>query len=221
MIATFVLPGFVTLLLRERTYVIKGEDTPFERLLTALYYSALVFAVLSVGGLLLGFDARDVARAYDGDANYEIYVAFAVAGLFIIPLAIAEIGRRWQGSRVLRPWFLEHSGVDPGHSVPAGWEHFFGRSEGAFEGRGLLLRITLDDGRVIAGFFGKDSLAGYTAHTRDLFIEERWILDDDDWFKEPAEDSRGVWISEGSIRSVEAYAPPQTEAGADDGPGND
>jgi hypothetical protein len=32
-IAVFVLPGFVTLLLRERTYSVRGQDSPFERLL--------------------------------------------------------------------------------------------------------------------------------------------------------------------------------------------
>src|SRR5260370_912531 len=118
-IAAFVLPGFVTLLLRERTDWVRGEDTAFERLLNALYYS-------------------------------------------------------WR----------------------------------ATEGRGLLLRITLDDGRIVGGFFGEESLAGYTAHTRDLFLEERWSLDEDDWFLEPVEGSRGLWISDAQIRSVEAYAPP-------------
>ena len=48
-LAVFVLPGFVTLLLRERMFAVRGEDTPFERLLNALYYSALVYAV-ALGG---------------------------------------------------------------------------------------------------------------------------------------------------------------------------
>jgi hypothetical protein len=50
-LALFVLPGFVTLLIRERTYAVRGEDTPFKRLLNALYYSALIYAVaLGAGG---------------------------------------------------------------------------------------------------------------------------------------------------------------------------
>jgi Family of unknown function (DUF6338) len=208
-IAAFVLPGFVTLLLRERTYVVRGEDSPFERLLNALYYSSLIYAALALTGLILGSDTDDVSEVYRGDASYAAYFGLAAIGLFVLPLLIAEGGRRWQGSAHLRTWFLDRAGVDPGHSVPAGWEQLFGRSPGAVEGRGLLLRITLEDGRVVGGFFGRQSLAGYTAHTRDLFLEERWSLDEDDWFREPAEDSRGLWIADDQIKSIEAYAPPR------------
>jgi hypothetical protein len=209
LIAAFVLPGFVTLLLRERTYVVGGEDSPFERLLNALYYSSLIYAALAFTGLVLGFDADEVSTLYNGDASYGAYFALAAMGLFGLPLVIAEGGRRWQGSVELRPWLLDRAGVDPGHSVPAGWEQLFGRSPGAVEGHGLLLRITLEDGRVVAGFFGPQSLAGYTAHTRDLFLEERWSLDEDDWFLEPVAHSRGLWIAENQITSIEAYAPSQ------------
>jgi hypothetical protein len=34
-LGAFVLPGFITLTLRERLYIVRGEDTPFERLLSA------------------------------------------------------------------------------------------------------------------------------------------------------------------------------------------
>jgi hypothetical protein len=221
-IAAFVLPGFVTLLLRERTYVVRGEDSPFERLLTALYYSSLIYAALALTGLLLRVGTDHVSELYRGDATYAAYVALAAVGLFVLPFGIAECGRRWQHSVKLRPWLLDRGGVDLGHSVPAGWEQLFGRSPGAVEGRGLLLRITLGDGRVVGGFFGRQSLAGYTAHTRDLFLEERWSLDADDWFSEPVEDSRGLWIAEDQIKSIEAYAParaagPTTASDADGG----
>lgn len=106
-IAVFVLPGFVTLLMRERTYRVKDQDSPFERLLNAE--------------------------------------------------------------------------VD------------------------LMLRITLEDGRVVGGYFGEASLAGYSARTRDLFIQQRWILHGDNWFEKPAEGSLGLWISEDQINSIEVY----------------
>lgn len=104
LIAIFVLPGFVTLLIRERTYRVKDQDSP---------------------------------------------------------LAIPELG--------------------------------------------LMLRVTLEDRRVVGGYFGEKSLAGYTARTRDLFIEQRWILDDEDWLERPAQESLGLWISEDQINSIEVY----------------
>ncbi len=53
-LAVFVLPGFVTLLLRERMFAVRGEDTQFERLLNALYYSALIYAIVFAAGATSG-----------------------------------------------------------------------------------------------------------------------------------------------------------------------
>lgn len=208
-IAVFVLPGFVTLLMRERTYRVKGQDSPFERLLNALYFSSIIYVVLGMAWVVGGLGRDDISRLYAGHDSVGVYLLLAVVGLFVLPAAIAEFGRRWQKSRELRPWFLKRAGIDRGHAVPAGWEQLFSESPGAKAGHGLMLRVTLDDGRVVGGYFGETSLAGYTAHTRDLFIEERWALDSEDWFEEPVKGSLGLWIAEDQIHSVEAYMPSQ------------
>jgi hypothetical protein len=171
-IAVFVLPGFVTLLMRERTYRVKGQDSPFERLLNALYFSSIIYVVLGLAWVADGLGRDDISQLYAGHNSVKVYLLLAVIGLFVLPATIAELGRRWQKSRKLRPWFLRSAGIDPGHAVPAGWEQLFSESPGAKAGHGLMLRVTLDDGRVVGGYFGEKSLAGYTAHTRDLFIEE-------------------------------------------------
>lgn len=206
-IAVFILPGFITLLFRERTYSLKGEDSPFERLLNALYYSSIIFAILALVALLAHFNRDDVSRLYGGHYSLSSYVALAFTGLFALPLLIAELGRRWKRSSRLRPFILKKARIDPGHGVPAGWEQLFLESKGIKEKKGLLLRVTLTDGRVVGGFFGESSLAGYTAHTRDLFLQERWELDNDHWFVKAAPGTRGLWIAENQINSVEVYTP--------------
>jgi hypothetical protein len=211
LLAAFVLPGFITLLLRERTYWVRGEDSPFERLLNALYYSALIYLVVAVAAVVRGTSNHEISELYHGGSPLWVYLVLGVIGFLALPLMIAEFGRRWQLSRRLRPWVLRLSRIDPGHSVPAGWEQLFLQSEGALEGRGLLLRVTLEDDRVVGGFFGDKSLAGYTAQTRDLYLEERWELDDEDWFRAPVAENRGLWLSDSQIRSIEAYAPPPTD----------
>jgi Family of unknown function (DUF6338) len=207
LIAAFILPGFVTLLIRERIYWVRGQDTPFERLLTALYYSSIIYVVLALLWLIDGRTREDVSTLYAGKAPFGAYVLLAGVGLFLLPLLIADLGRRWQRSEHLRPCVLRVAGIDPGHSVTAGWEQLFLESGGPRQGRGLMLRVTLDDGRVIGGFFGEGSLAGYTAHGRDLFIEQRWSLDEDDWFDAPVEGSWGIWIPGEQINAVEVYEP--------------
>jgi hypothetical protein len=206
-IGVFVLPGFITLLFRERTYTVKGQETPFERLLSALYYSAIIFSLLGAGAVLVGIDRDQISDLYGGRYSLSTYLLLALVGLFLLPLAIAECGRRWQRSLKLRPWVLGRAKVDPGHGVPAAWEQLFLESKGVKEGRGLLLRVTLEDGRVVGGLFGRNSLASYTAHSRDLFIEERWMLNENHWFEQPAPATRGLWIAAEQIRSVEVYSP--------------
>jgi Family of unknown function (DUF6338) len=203
-LAAFVLPGFVALLIRERTYIIRGEDSTFERLLNALSLSAIVYAIATVSALIGGIDTSDISDVYHGRADLWQYALLGAGGLFALPALVAEVGRRWHGSRSVRPKLLGWLGVAETHATPAGWEHFFLR------GHAAMVRATLTDGRVVGGYFGENSFAGYTAQTRDLFLEQRWVLDDDDWFEKPAESSLGLWIDRDAIRSIEFYEPPTT-----------
>lgn len=201
-LAAFVLPGFVTLLIGERTHTVKGEDTPFERLLGALYYSALIYALVLTGGWLLGLRREDVADFTDGKWTLGQYLGVGVAGALALPLAISYMGLQWRRSSVVRPRVLKWLRISPAHSTPSGWDHFFGLNSPA------LVRVTLADGRVVGGYFGDDSFAGYSDHHEDLFLERRWELDDDAWFLRPADASVGIWLSSSNIVSFEVYAPP-------------
>ena len=203
MLAAFVLPGFVTLLISERTHTIKGEDSAFERLLGALYYSALIYAIAVGGASLLGLSRDDISEFADGHWTLGEYLGAGVVVVLALPLAIAELGLLWRRSAGLRPWVLDKVRVSPSHSTPSGWDHFFGQNEPA------LVRVTLSDGRVVGGYFGNASFAGYSDSHEDLFLEQRWELDDDAWFRTPAKGSLGLWVPSSSIVSFEVYAPPQ------------
>lgn len=197
-LAAFVLPGFVALRYRERTYVVKADDTPFERLLSALYYSFISYLVLGLGGLVVaGTSTDDISRLWHGNAAIKEYLALAAAAV-IVPILLVELARWWYGSRPrARLHFV--AGLDFAHTTPSGWEHFFLRDETCF------VRATLEDGRVVAGRFGGRSFAGYTAETPDLYLEERWALDDCDWFREPVKGSLGLYVRASAIVSVEFY----------------
>jgi hypothetical protein len=197
-LAAFVLPGFVALKYREKTFVVKADDTPFERLLSALYYSFLSYLVLGVVAvLILDESTHDIRRLWHGQVQASTYVVLAAGGV-LIPTALAEIARWWSTSRVRdRVQFV--GGLNSAHTTPSGWEHFFLRDRTCFA------RVTLSDGRVVAGRFGERSFAGYTAETPDLYLEERWALDDNDWFEGPVDGSLGVYIRADEIVSSEFY----------------
>jgi hypothetical protein len=207
----FVLPGFVALLLRERSYVVRGEETPFERLLNALFYSALIYALVISGGFLLGLDKHDLVDFYEGRKELGEILAAALLVALLMPAAIAQAGVRWRASERVRPAVLSALGVSVGHSVRSGWNQMFG------QGGTALIRVTLKDERVIGGYYGPGSLAGYSEHTQDLYISQRWELDDDAWFVQPAPSTLGVWLPHDNIASVELYeVPPEPESRAQD-----
>jgi len=195
----FVLPGFVALRHAEQTYRTHVDDSALERLLSALYFSLLSYLVIAMWAwLLLDVDTEDVSQLWHGKKPLGSYVALAVAGTGI-PVVIAELARRWNRSR-LRQWMLRVGGVSAAHKTPSGWEHFF------LQGRWAYVRATLSDGRVVAGFFGPDSFAGYTAETPHLYLEQRFQLDEKTaWFDGPAPGTLGIYIRADELVSVEFY----------------
>lgn len=166
--------------------------------LSALYYSFLSYLVLGIVAVVaLGATTHDISRLWHGHAKAAAYLALAAGGV-VIPMTLAELARWWTGSRVRRR-IGEVAGLSPSHTTPSGWEHFFLRD------RTCLVRVTLNDGRVVGGRYGEHSFAGYTAETPDLYLQERWVLDPDDWFAEPVAGSLGVYVRAGEIVSVEFY----------------
>jgi hypothetical protein len=199
-IAIFVLPGFVTLLVRERTFTVPGQQSPFERLLNALYFSALVFCIVLGLGLLAGLNKADVVEIYQGRKPLGQTIGAAAALVLLVPVLVADASRRWRGSKRLRPWTLDRLGISRGHSVSSGWNQAFSELDGAF------IRVTTNDGRVVGGLYATGSLAGYSEQAQDLYISERWELDDDFWFVVPADRSLGFWVPRENIASLELYA---------------
>jgi len=127
-------------------FAVRGEDTQFERLLNALYYSALVYAIVFVVAAVAGVDKSDVVAFYHGQKSLAEDLAAGGIIALALPAAIATIGLWWRSSRTVRPGVLKFIGVSPSHSVSSGWNEAFSR-EGT-----PMLRVTLKDGRVVGGY---------------------------------------------------------------------
>jgi di/tricarboxylate transporter len=198
-LAVFVLPGFVTLLIRERTYTIPSEQKPFERLLRALYYAALVYGIAIGLGAIAGLDKNGIEDVYTGRRPLGHLMTAAILVVLIIPLIIAEGGRYWRLSP-RREELLGRLRISVAHDIDSGWNQAFSSSPDV-----MFVRITTNDSRVIGGLFGPGSLAGYSEQAQDLYLAQRWELDDDDWFLEPAAGTLGVWVPKDNIASLELY----------------
>jgi hypothetical protein len=195
----FVLPGFITLILRERLYVVRGEETPFERLLSALLYSAVIYGTLLLAAHRLGLQKSDLVEFHNGAKPLGDDLLAASAILLLLPGLIAVIGSRWTASETLRPRVLRLLGSSETHNADSAWNQMFSK-QGT-----CLVRATLTDGRIVGGLYDENSVAGYSEQVPDLYLSQRWDLDGERWFVGPNAQSRGVWLSHESITTLEIY----------------
>ena len=200
LIVFFVLPGAVTLLIAERTHILREKLDPFDRLLRTLYYSALTYVVVGIPLVVCGVRRSDLVRHVQADQSLTKPFVVAVVIVLVLPVAIATTGRFWAKSHRLRPWAFKILGIDSSHSVWSAWDHAFADITPRF------CRVVLADGRVLGGLYSStESFAGYGQHAQDLLLSERWELDEDSWFVRRVEGTAGLWIPRDQIRTIEFY----------------
>jgi hypothetical protein len=198
-LGAFVLPGFITLTLRERLYVVRSEHAPFDRLLAALLYSAVIYGTLLLTAHLAGLEKSDLVEFQEGEKPLGTDLLAATAIFLLLPTLISLLGSRWMASTRLRPRLLGLAGSSEAHGSESAWNVTF-RELGP-----CLVRATLTDGRIIGGLYDGSSVSGYSEQTRDLYLSQRWELSDQDWFECPMDRTLGVWLSDENIISLEFY----------------
>jgi hypothetical protein len=166
----------------------------------ALFYSAVIYAAVFLIAICAGADHKDISDAYRGRADLRISLAVGAGIVVLAPLALAYSGARWRSSEA-RTKVLAWLKISEAHGIQSGWNAMFSRKGTA------MIRVVLKSGVVIGGYYGAGSLAGYSEHDGDLFIDQRWELDQDDWFVQPSPESLGVWVRNDEIESVQFYRP--------------
>lgn len=206
-LVAFVLPGFVAVLLKERLYEVRGEESTFDRLLTTVYYSLLVYllpGLVVVALSLIGtLDRSGLAQFADGRSPLWLTGLAGIAVLLVLPVLAAFGAWLWMNSGVRRSLYSSSHRLNPEHRTQNSWDFAFDHEQD------LLLVVELKDGSRVAGYYGERSHSGYGMRTRDLFLEERWdvSLDDGSISRPPAgRHSVGVWIDASEIRLVDHYA---------------
>jgi Family of unknown function (DUF6338) len=198
-LVAFVLPGFVTVLIQERTFKRAEDPTTLDRLLRILYYSIWSYLLLAIAGLVFGVDRAYVERLYMADEGNPAELVWRGALLVLVPsLVIATATRAWAGSRP-QGWVMRLARVNERHEEPTAWDYFFRQRRGAY------VRVTFKDGGRILGYYGSNSFAAYAKDDRDLFLECVYAPTAEFWFGERMQGSEGVWIDTQEAVSVEFY----------------
>lgn len=83
---------------------------------------------------------------------------------------------------------LDRVGLGHVDRTPSAWDWAIDLQESRW------IRIYLRDGRTIGGFYGTSSFASLYTSQRDIYLEQVWILDDEDEFVAEMVNTDGVWI---------------------------
>lgn len=101
-LVAFVLPGFVAVLLKERLYEVRGEESTFDRLLTTVYYSLLVYLLPALTAVVLdlcgALDRSALQQFAEGRSPLWLTGLIATVVLLALPTFAALGAWRWMKS---------------------------------------------------------------------------------------------------------------------------
>lgn len=138
---------------------------------------------------------------HKGVLRHEAQIGlWAIVVLIVLPTllgmglgALTDVQRPvWLKSLLVR------SGLSSAARTPQAWDWVFSRGFPAY------VRVRLTDGRTVFGLWSAQSFASSDSAGRDLYLQQQWTAEDG-WFTAPYPQSRGVWLSGGSIVSIEFY----------------
>lgn len=188
----FVIPGLITTWAMERVLG-RTTLTGTDRLVRAVTWSVLLYTLASPWLVSLGRRIADGERPPAWEPILGLSIIVFVAPI-LLALAIVLVRRSvWMRERVDR-----FSSVDPS-ATP--WDAAFRR------GGPFLVRVTLEDGGLVAGFFGSASVASAYPEEPELFLEQEWAIDEHGALQEPVGGSRGILVTRGRIRAAELLDP--------------
>ena len=194
--ARFLLAGFVMLSVRSR-FVATQRPKPSEAVLDAVVLSLVNQAVFQLIASLLGLlPVQWIARVEPLTASrfplfFEVLVLPTLLGLFFA---------RTAGSKFANG-FLRKLSMPGTHPVARAYDHAFAQHSGP-----SFVILTFNDGLVIYGYFGEQSLAATDPDRSDIYLERLYTLSKDGRWVE-ADPARGVWVSLSELRLIEFIYP--------------
>jgi hypothetical protein len=212
-----VVPGIAYIAARDLVLGTRASSISVPaRILEALFISVIfdVAYLVILGGFFPGVSAHNFRWVAD---NLQWAALIALGVFLVIPALIAFVGfgkptvvpsRRWP--RLKRPSFSTNF-----VNIPTAWDRVASRFETA-----QFVRVRLEDGKWIGGWFATDSFVSTYPEPRDMFIESEWVMSRSGAFIRPVPDRTGVWLAITESRIVEwigVPAPTDDTQGAEDG----
>lgn len=200
-----LVPGFSFVTVRTWYVGWRTPDYgPASRLLEALYVSA-IFLVIYSSLFVLGFGVAaiwthkgtlvSVQQWLENEWRGAPASLIALAAIFLLVIvpggAAGLISRRTKVSVVQEDGTTKtiKKPVNPNQAMPRAWDH---AAYGAETAR--FVRIKTSTGVYIGGWFDDQGYVSTYPYERDIFIAHQWRMSKVGDFREPIEDSLGVWV---------------------------
>lgn len=121
----------------------------------------------------------------------ELWVVWATTYVVLIvaPIAWAFL-MKWLRDQSWTPFLASHN---------KGWDYFFSREQAVW------VVAQLNDGERVGGFFGGQSYASSFPCEEQLYIQQVWLLGEDDEFLKAVDESAGVLLNARDIKTLEFY----------------
>jgi hypothetical protein len=101
-LVAFVLPGFVALLVAERTHVVPVRNrSPFELLLLATYYSVVCWGLIALASWPFHLTHARVVHMWRHDSLGRL-AGLGLLAILVVPTLVANVARLWQRSKKWR-----------------------------------------------------------------------------------------------------------------------
>jgi Family of unknown function (DUF6338) len=195
--ATIVLlmPGYLLSSAYDRN---RQGPAPTERAFIARSAVGAIFVHL----LMLVWTVQLVsAIVKDGPARHVLEIGLWATVVLIVVPTVLGAGLALLAEVRSPAWLnvvLVRLGLSSVARVSQAWDWVFSRGFPAY------VRVHLSDGRTVYGLYGERSFASSDSGGRDLYLQQQWT-EERGWFAESYPQSTGVWLSGGSIVSIEFF----------------
>lgn len=179
----FVVPGFIAMKVYRLLSPSSQIDTS-NQIIDAISYSCLFFGICTVP--IYYMESSDFWIKHP-----VFYLLSYFILLFCIPILLTCIWKRVRTADWVQK-FVPHPTEKP-------WDFVF------FQRKNYWVIVTLKNGKKIGGWYGSNSFASSAPSEEQIFLEEEWILNDNDRFERKADQTSGIIILSSDIQTVEFF----------------
>ncbi|MGD1335891.1 DUF6338 family protein [Vibrio harveyi] len=179
----FVIPGFISIKVYDLLHPSEVMDST-KKLIEAVTYSCFNYAVLTIPIYLV--------ESGDWKSNYPwLYGLFYGFVLFFFPIVVAFIL-----SKLRQCDFVQNKAP---HPVKMPWDFVFKQRQWYW------VIVQLKDGSKVGGKYAGNSFTSSYPAPEQIYLEEKWVIDEDDSFVRVRGGSAGVLIAADQISTIELF----------------